>query len=127
MNNVKISLTITLPGSVMVSEVDSLKRISDKKGNTKEVFDFSKNNKQTMQLYHKGKKEQIEIFIRKSKPAKQVINLPQEAYDQFTGDYIPRKYNGKWKSLTPMQKIRWHCQQIAEELGGRLEDFKVFD
>ncbi len=108
MENIKISLSIILPGSVIISEADSLKRISDKKENTKEVF-----NKQTMQL--------------KLKNAKQVINLPQEAYDQFTGDYIPKRYKGKWKALTSMQRVRWHCQQIAEELGGKLETFKVFD
>ena len=115
MDNIKINLTITLPGSVLVSKEESLK-------NPKQTTE-----KTEMELFYRGKKERLQIFTRKAKPAKQVINLTQEAYDNFISDNIPHKFKGVWKGLSDKDKIRWWCQNIASSLGGTVGGFEIFD
>jgi len=62
------------------------------------------------------------------KPATQVISLSEEAYNYFVDPFsTPYKFKGVWKSLTKNQKVQWHCQQIAEAMGGKLESFVILE
>lgn len=115
MDNIKISLTVILPGSVMVSAEESAKN------------PLKTTDKSEMELFYRGKKERLQIFTRKTVPARQVINLTQEAYDNFISDNIPYKFKGVWKGLSDKDKIRWWCQNIANSLGGQVAGIQVFD
>lgn len=144
MTDVKVSLSIILPGSVMYSQEESLKalqkpvrnkkgKVLKKKGEpvlqTVLVPDFAKNDSFTIKLEEGKEVEEVTVFVRKNRPAKQVINLTEEAYEYMISKNEPYGYQGKtmWSALNRNQRIKWHCQRIAESLGGTFEAFKVLD
>ena len=95
---------------------------------TVRVPDFDKNDSFTLKLEEKGKVSQVNILVRKSKPARQIINMSEEAYQNMVSQFPPEGHTARaWNSLNKNQKLKWHCEQIAEQLGGKLESFKVFD
>lgn len=123
MDNVKVNLSILLPGGTMLSVEESTRTAKD----GTRVIDVHKHNKTEFDVMDRGKKETIKVFTRKSKSAKQVMHLTEEAYDYMTGSEIPPKYKGVWKGLKPIEKLRWYCNQIAESLGGVVDDIQVLD
>lgn len=104
MYNIKMSLTIELPGSQLLSKQECLKQlkkpvISKRTGkqlfrNGKPVFktvlvdDFDKCDKHTV----KSNGQFIHYFTRKSVPAKQHIDMSYEAYQYMTGNSFPEGY-----------------------------------
>lgn len=110
------------------------KPIKDKDGNVvrKEELceDYAKHDSFTVEASDGKTTELIKVLTRKCKPAKQVINLTQEAYDQMISSSKPYGYKGTnkaWEQLSKNQKIKWHCDQIAGDLGGTVENFQVMD
>lgn len=142
MNNIKVNLSILLPGSTMLS-VDESTRIVEEPVRTPggrvkhqngqpvttqvKVMDVHKHNKFEIEVMNRGKKETIKVFTRKSKPAKQVIHLSEEAYEYMVDSETPYQYKGVWKGLKPNERLRWHCNRIAESLGGTVDDIQVLD
>ena len=143
MTNIKLSLNILLPGSTMFSEEESSKQLTKpvknksgkvvrKKGKvltkTYTVPDFDKHDSFTLRLEQKGKApKQIRVFTRKSRPARQVINMSEEAYQHMISKEQPAEFKGTWNALTIYQKLLWHCNRIAASLGGKVENFQVLD
>ena len=143
MTSTKLSLSILLPGSTMFSEEESSKqlikpvknksgKVVRKKGKvlttTITVPDFDKHDSFTLRVEQKGKTpEQIRVFTRKSRPARQVINMSEEAYQYMISKEQPAEFKGTWNSLTIYQKLLWHCNRIAASLGGTVENFQVLD
>lgn len=123
MTNIKVNLSILLPGSTMYS-VEESTRIAV---NGQRAIDTHKHSKFEMDVMDRGKKSTIKVFTRKSKPAKQVIHLSEEAYNYFTSDDVPYYYKGVWRSLKTSEKLRWHCQRIAESLGGIVDAIQVLE
>ena len=120
MSEIKLNLSLTLPGSVMLSEQECSK-------NPKDCYD---NFSMKVCKDAKGKqKEIIHIKTRKSKPAKQNIKLSREAYDYMTdGKICPdSKLKKIWGNYTAHQRIKYHCRQIAEALGAISFTFEVLD
>lgn len=139
-----MSLSIILPGSVMFSKEESLKQlkkpVKNKAGKVvtkngkpvykkQEVPDFDKHESFELRFSEgKGKKvETYKVFVRKNKPAKEVVNITIEGYNYMVSNETPYGYMGKWDRLTENQKLWWHGQRIAEQLGGILEGFQVFE
>lgn len=92
------------------------------------VPDFDKNDSFSLKLEEKGTKPtQITVFVRKSRPARQVINMAEEAYYHMISKEQPPEFKGAWNSLSPKQKIAWHCKRIAQSLGGTMESFQILD
>ena len=62
-----------------------------------------------------------------SKPAKQVINMSEQAYDYMVGKVKPAQYKGEvgWGNMTVNQRVKYHAMQIADSLGGQLDSFEV--
>lgn len=153
MTDIKISLTIELPGSTMVSRTDALKTVKvkkrnkngkpilDKNGNPiiveQIVEDYSKNDYHELRITDdKGKLSDIVgYFTRKCKPAYQAINLSREAYEYFISKEKPFNFRTDenkhpervWKQMTEIQRLEWHLNTYAEAMGGILIDYKVFD
>lgn len=152
MIDVKMNLTVLLPGSNMISKQECLKQlkeeVKDKKGNIKfidkDVPDPEKHNLNYLKVSYDGKKEVISYYTRKCTPAKQVLNISTVAYNYFIssgapeGFHIPPNFqpykslrlmslrDQAWNALSKEQRLRWHCEQIAANLGGVVEDFIVF-
>ena len=143
MSTTKIRLTIVLPGSTLLSQEETCKlqnvavktesgkpKVKDGKVVTEEVLlpDNNKFDHFQIQVMDKGKPETLKVATRKCRPATQVICLTDDAYEEFTDPNItPYKYKGVWRSITKNQRVLWHCQQIAEAVGGRLDSFVILD
>jgi len=143
MSTTKIRLSITLPGSVMLSQEETCKlqtvtertesghvKVKDGKIVTKEVLlpDKHKFHHFELKVMDKGKPEILKIATRKCHRATQVVNICEEAYEEFIKPVpTPYKYKGVWKALTNNQRVQWHCQQIAEAMGGTLDSFVILD
>ncbi len=142
MTDVKLSLSIILPGSVMLSEQECSKQlkkqVKNKSGKviTKNgkplykkvnVLDFDKCDSFELSLQVDKKTEIIKVFTRKCKQAKQVINLSEAAFQYFISNEQPSEFRGNWKSLSKNKKISWHCNRIAQQMGGILENFQILD
>ena len=61
------------------------------------------------------------------KSVKQVINMSDEAYDNFVGNEKPYGYKGTWATLSPAKKVSWHLNRIAESMGGNLISYQILN
>lgn len=154
MDNVKVSLTIVVPGATMYSTQECVKQLKqpvinktgkyvgkqarDKKGRLvwkyKEVPDNTKLDVHTLKV----DKEVLNFTTRKCKPVLQVINICDEAYNAFISDEFPATFKASeskgssynqyvWEHMTPEARLKWHLSQIAETLGGYIKDYVVFE
>lgn len=112
MSEIKVSLSLELQGSTMLSKQDCYDyfrmEVADANGKNKEV---------------------INVAVRKSKTVKQNIKLSKEAYDYMTDKAIcPNpKLKKEWEKFTVNQRLQYHCGQIAEALGAIGFSFEVLD
>lgn len=119
MDNIKISLSIALPGSVLYSKESSFE-------NGKPIPE--KHHKEFMKIEDgKGHFETITVNTRKCIPAKQIINITEEAYNYFISDEKPPEYRNDWKSMSKPARLYWHLTEIAKSRGGKMIDYKVLD
>lgn len=142
MNEIKVSLTIALQGSVMFSKEECLKTTQKvierrakggkmyKKTINVQVNNLDMMDKHTIRVTNKDSKnlESVTFYTRKTKPATQSININKEAYKYMTSkNEIPEwSRAGKWLQLTPKQRLEAHLHKIAESLGGKVLSYNVF-
>lgn len=124
-----MSLTLVLPGSIMVSQQVA--------GNKPE---FTEEHKMLFKNYKSKKNKEPEIVTfrtRKSIPAKQVMKMSKEAYEAMLEESTSPKYNkvvakvkGKlirvWDTMSEDARIKKHCELIAHDLGAIGFDYIVF-
>ena len=144
MIDIKVSLTILVPGANMISKEESLtsiQRCVTNKGKQvykqgkplmKEVLveDLDKHDLNTILISNdKGKiVDRVTFYTRKSVPARRSMNLSREAYDYMVSDMYPEWYKLRnWKNLTKEQRLTIHLERIAQNFGGEVEDFIVYD
>ncbi len=139
----KVSLTISLPGSVMMSKDECLKTTQKiiKNKNLKtgkiydkvidiEVDDFDKNDKHTLLVKNRKTKnsEVITFYTRKCIPAKQSLNITKESYNYMVSNECPEWHKkGEWNKMNKTQRLESHLNRIAESLGGKMLSYQVFD
>jgi len=171
----KVNLVMVLPGRTMMSEQECLrkvrkplmgkgkksnKQVIDKNGNpvwhTVIEPDPAKTDRFQLDLTEfDGKITPIIVHTRKSRPAKQRLNICQEAYDNYisasTPDafHAPRgfkppeiitesgkkrfKYKGvpikeqAWLEMSQTERLEWHLRSICAALGGVMETYMVLD
>jgi hypothetical protein len=127
MNDVKVNLTMIVPGAIIMSEQECSKQLKkpvinrkgkyagkqarDKQGNPlwyyTSVPDLAKHDRHDMVIKSNGKKEAVTIYTRKHKPAKQTININTDAYNCFISGEIPQGYRAP-KDFKPYMPIRSH-------------------
>ena len=125
MNEIKVSLSITLQGGVMYSQEQAKALEEEKVGTGYDTFNMRVEGKKS-----DGKKdaETITIKTRKCKPAGQSLNLSMDAYDYMTGKEAPYFVKAKdWERLTKKQRLEAHLKRICEELGGVSLTYAVLD
>lgn len=115
-----------VPGATMLSSQDC------EKMSKKEAYDHT-----IMVVEHqvrKGKKlvtekETLHINTRKSKPARQNINISKEAFSHMVdGKEIPSARMLKvWGNLTLAQRLEYHLGLIAENFGATSFSYEVLD
>lgn len=142
MSTVKVNLSILLQGGTMLSVEESTRiieepvktpsgKIKHQNGQpvTKQirVIDTHKHDKFELELRDKFGKETIKVFTRKTKKARQIMHLNEDAYEYMTGPDCPPQFKGVWRTLSKSERLRWHCNRIAESLGGTVESIQVLD
>lgn len=124
MNEIKVSLSITLQGGVMYSQEQAKALEKEKVGTGYDTFNMR------VEGLKDGKKdaETITVKTRKCKPAGQSLNLSMDAYDYMTGKEAPYFVKAKdWERLTKKQRLEAHLKRICEELGGVSFTYTVHD
>lgn len=124
MNEIKVSLSITLQGGVMYSQEQAKALEKEKAGTGYNTFNMK------IESLKDGKKdaETITVKTRKCKPAGQSLNLSMDAYDYMTGKEAPYFVKARdWKKLTKKQRLEAHLKRIVEELGGVSFTYAVLD
>lgn len=130
MTDIKVSLTVTVPGAVPFSEQLCFKNNKPIEGMT-EKFHAYIMEPQNGKLVSK----RVTLDICKRIPAKQVINMCTEAYNYMTSSNscpewfkTPGKNPSKeWKALTDTQRLELHLKRTAAHLGGVIESYSVAD
>ena len=123
-NEIKVSLSVTLQGSVMLSQEQAKALEKEKVGTGYDTFNMR------VEGLKDGKKdaETITVKTRKCKPAGQSLNLSMDAYDYMTGKEAPYFVKAKdWEKLTKKQRLEAHLKRICEELGGVSFTYAVLD
>lgn len=124
-----MSLTLVLPGSIMVSQQVA--------GNKPK---FTEEHKMLFKNYKSKKNKEPEVVTfrtRKSIPAKQVLKMSKEAYEAMLEESTSPKYNkvvakvkGKlirvWDTMSEDARIKKHCELIAHDMGAIGFDYTVF-
>lgn len=145
MIDIKVSLTILVPGANMVSKSEALKstqkQVYNKAGKpvykqgkplmrTVLVEDPEKHDLNSMVITNsKGKVvDRISFYTRKSIPARRSMNISREAYEAMVSEVYPEWYKQRnWKNLTKEQRLAIHLERIAKNFNGEIEDFIVYE
>lgn len=123
-NEIKVSLSVTLQGSVILSQEQAKALEKEKVGTGYDTFNMR------VESLKDGKKdaETITVKTRKCKPAGQSLNLSMDAYDYMTGKEAPYFVEARdWEKLTKKQRLEAHLKRIVEELGGVSFTYAVLD
>lgn len=172
----KVNLVIALPGRTMMSEQECLrkvrkplmgkgkksdKQVIDKNGNpvwhTVLEPDPAKTDRFQIDFKDKNGKPDGSIVVntRKSYPAKQRLNICQEAYENFISASVPDafyapkgfkppevttstgkkrfKYKGvpikeqAWLEMSQTERLEWHLKGVCAAMGGVMESYTMLD
>ena len=127
----KLSLTLVLPGSIMVSQQVAENKPGELTEEHKVLFKSYKSKKDKSP-------EVITFRTRKSIPAKQVLKMTQEAYEAMLEESTSPKYNkviakikGKlirvWDTMSEDARIKKHCELIAHDMGAIDFSYNILD
>lgn len=127
----KLSLILILPGGTLVSQ-----QVAENKPE-----EFTEEQKIVLRNYKSKKNKEPEVVAfktRKSLPARQVLEMSQEAYEAMLETSTSSKYNkvvakskGRpirvWDTMSEDARIRKHCELIAHDMGAIDFSFNVFE
>lgn len=123
-NELKVSLSVTLQGSVMYSQEQAKALEEEKVGTGYGTFNMR------VESLENGRKDAgtITVKTRKCKPAGQSLNLSMDAYEYMTGKEAPSFVKPRdWEKLTRKQRLEAHLKRICEGLGGTSFTYAVLD
>lgn len=124
-NEIKVSLSVTLQGSVMLSQEQAKALEKEKEGTGYDTFSMRVEGKRS-----DGKKDVQTITVKtgKCKPASQSLNLSMDAYNYMVSSEAPYFVKPRdWERLTKKQRLEAHLKRIVEELGGVSFTYAVLD
>ena len=161
MYDIKINLTMLLPGRTMMSEQEcfiTTQEVISKKGKkakvvkTKVTPDPKKTEKFTMKVCDQDGKnpEVITVHTRKCLPARQILNISKEAYENFISKTPPSNFNAPkianqlnidlavkpknvstsnyvWGLLTLNQRLVYNLKELCNSLGGEFSSYFLLD
>lgn len=126
MSEIKVRLSMEVPGATMLSSQDCEKMSKKKAYNSfKLVVGYkTKQGKKSIM-----KKEVLHISTRAAKPARQNISISKEAYSYMTdAKEIPSsKLTKVWSKMSIAQRLEYHFNLIAEHFGATSFSYEVLD
>lgn len=143
MNEIKLNLSIELPGSTIPSKEECLKtthKVIEKKTKAGKIYkktievkveDWDKMEKHSMKVtdINGTNPEIITFHTRKCKPATQSLNMSKEAYENMINkDSCPSwSKPGKWAAMSEKERLEAHLQRTVEYLRGISYTYQVFE
>lgn len=124
-NNIKISLTVVLEGSVLV-----------RKNENREVITYSLNErdlnpnkkwkgKDGLEVVKKGRRFHTPLV---AKPATQHLNISVDSYKHMMSSEVPYWAKAKdWINSSPIQRLEAHLQRICEHFNGISYSYELLD
>lgn len=122
MSEIKISVSITLPGGVMLTQAEAKQLEKEKTGTGFDITRLKVEDK-------KGNKDVLSIKTRKYKSCSQSINMSKEAYDYMTSkdSCLPNIKSYVWAKMNKTQRLEAHLDLVCKALKGTSYTYKVFD
>ena len=143
MSEIKLSLSIELQGSTMLSKDECLKtthKVIEKKTKTGKIYkktievkveDWDKMEKHSMRVIDTDgtNPEIITFHTRKCKPATQSLKISKEAYEYMIDKNSCPSWSkpGKWAAMSEKERLESHLQRTVEHLVGTSYTYQVFD
>lgn len=127
MSEIKVRLSMEVPGATMLSSQDCEKKMSKKEAYDHTILVVEQQVRKGKKLV--TEKETLHINTRKSKPARQCISISKEAYSSMTdAKEIPSARLLKtWGNMTAAQRLEYHLNLIAENFGATSFSYEVLD
>ena len=143
-NEIKVNLNIVLPGSILFSEEECLKKTQKtiiKKTKTGKIYkkiitvkepDYNKLEKHTFRtteyVDEKTTSKVITFHTPKTKPAAQSLNINYESYKYMISAECPYWTRQKiWNNLSKKERLEAHLQRITESLKGLSYTYVIFE
>lgn len=122
MSEIKISVSIALPGGVMLTQAEAKQLEKEKTGTGFDITKLKVEDK-------KGNKDVLSIKTRKYKSCSQSINMSKEAYDYMTSkdSCLPNIKSYVWAKMNKKQRLEAHLDLVCKALKGTSYTYKVFD
>lgn len=122
MSEIKISVSITLLGGVMLTQAEAKQLEKEKTGTGFDITKLKVEDK-------KGNKDVLSIKTRKYKSCSQSINMSKEAYDYMTSkdSCLPNIKSYVWAKMNKTQRLEAHLDLVCKALKGTSYTYKVFD
>lgn len=126
MSEIKVRLSITVPGAGMLSSQECEKNPKGSYNVTKLLVQNGKGKNST---------ELITVATRKNKTAKQSISITKEAYDYMVSNEFNSNCSSLlfkypkhvWLKMTPKQRLEAHLSIIAESFNAIGFTYEVLD
>lgn len=122
-NEIKISVSISLPGRIMLTQEQAEASENKKSGSGFNFFSMEVSDS-------KGENRQlISVKTRKTVPASQSLNISKDGYDAMTDkETVPYwSKEGTWKGMNAKMRLEAHLRRICEGLGGTSYTYQVFE
>lgn len=116
MDNIKISVSFKLKGSIMYSEKDQ----------NDEPLHYDVNT-MSLQGKKKGKTEKIKFKTSRCKPCIQTINMSMESYHYMMSTPTDNISIAHWKRMSENQRIAEHLKEIQHDLDATSFEFIIFN
>lgn len=124
MNEIKVSVSIVLPGSILFTqeEAETLEKEQSSKG-------FEKHTQVVENPNNRKDKQTIHYQTRKCRTACQSIKIYKESYLYMTGKSSCPEWEkiNKWSGMSKKERLESHLQRLTEHLGGISFTYKVFE
>lgn len=127
MVSIKLSVTIELPGSTMMTSQVCDENPTENYRRHRILLNVKHFDKKTKKSFYRI--EPLEFKTRKCIPAKQSINMSNEAYEYMTSAACPEWYPfgiGKWKRLSPIERLEQHLDRICKSFKGISYTYVIF-
>lgn len=122
MSEIKVSVSITLQGGVMLTQAEAEQLEKNKVGTGYDLTRIRVKDK-------KGNADVINVRTRKFRTITQTISMCKEAYEYMTSkDSCPPSIKQfVWAKMKPVQRLEAHLDLVCKHLKGISYTYKVFD
>ena len=123
MNEIKVSVSIVLQGSILFTQEEAETLEKEQSGNG---FD---NQTQVVENFNGKGRMVVRYKTRKCRPACQSVKLCKEAYlYMIDRNSCPEwEKTKKWNSRSKTERLEAHLQRLTEHFGGTSFSYKIFE